>query len=617
MEARRHGEGRPLFRALALRQAPVVVPRRDPRPEKTAAVLATTRDSIGPELPPLTLTPGTRLGPYEILADLGVGGMGEVYRARDPRLGRDVAIKVLPPAFSADVDRLRRFEQEARATAALNHPHILAVYDIGTEAGTTFVVSELLEGKTLRDVLKPGALPGRKAIAYAVQVAQGLAAAHEKGIVHRDLKPENLFITADGRVKILDFGLAKLTEPLRDDAVTDLATMPGSTSPGMIVGTMGYMAPEQIQGLRIDPRTDLFALGCVLYEMLSGARAFSGRTGVDTMSAILNNEPADLSSGAGGIPVGLDRIVRHCLEKDPAQRFHSARDVAFALGEQASISESPMLRSAVPARGLNQRWPLIGLLVASALVAGLVLGLAGLGWMRPRPADVGLHAGELSFEEFQRILAEDKDVVLDTRPHLEYSISHIPGARNVAARPGVPMSIYISDVAEVSRLVGGDMSRPIVLYCNGPFCPKSKRLGDELTMAGHQNIRSYQLGIPVWRAFGGVTVIEADGLRHVLALDHTAVVLDVRDADDFRRGTLPDARNVPRTLVLEGRDVGELRRAKDDGRLPMQDHNTRLIVVGRSAGDARFVAQALTNEAFHNVAYFPGTFEEARAALAR
>ena len=269
------------------------------------------------------------------------------------------------------------------------------------------------------------------------------------------------------------------------------------------------------------------------------------------------------------------------------------------------------------ARVLNQRWPRVGLLVAGVLVAGLVIGAAGLGWLRPRPADVGPHDGELSFEEFQRILAEDKDVVLDTRPHLEYSISHVPGARNVAARPGVPMSVYISDVAEVGRLVGGDMNRPIVLYCNGPFCPKSKRLGDELAVAGHKNIRRYQLGIPVWRAFGGVTVIEADGLRHVLALDHTAVVLDVRDADDFRRGTLPDARNVPRALVLEGRDVGELRRAKDDGRLPMQDHNTRLIVVGRSAGDARFVAQALTNEAFHNVAYFTGTFEEANAALAR
>ena len=566
----------------------------------------------------MSLSANTRLGPYEIVGPLGAGGMGEVYRARDPRLGREVAIKILPTAFSADVDRLRRFEQEARAAAALNHPNILAVYDIGTEAGTTFVVSELLEGKTLREALRQGALPVRKTTAYAVQIAQGLAAAHEKGIVHRDLKPENLFITPDGRVKILDFGLAKLTEPFREDAgVSNLATTPGSTSPGMIVGTVGYMAPEQIQGLQVDPRTDLFALGCVLYEMLSGARAFSGRTGVDAMSAILNNDPADLTAGPDGIPAGLDRIVRHCLEKDPAQRFHSARDVAFALGEQASISGSSTSRIAMTARVRSQRWPLAGLLAVLVLAAVFVLGLTGSGWLRPRLAQVGQHAGELSTEEFQRILAEDQDVVLDTRPHLEYSISHIPGARNVAARPGVPMSVYISDVAEVSRLVGGDMNRAIVLYCNGPFCPKSKRLGDELVAAGHTNIRRYQLGIPVWRAFGGVTVIEADGLRHVLALDRTAVVIDARESDVFRSGTLPGARNIPRTGVLDGRDLGEIRRAKDDGRLPMQDHNTRLIVVGRTTGDARFVAQALTNEAFHNVSYFPGTFEEAKAALAQ
>ena len=568
----------------------------------------------------MDLSPDTRLGPYEIVGPLGAGGMGEVYRARDPRLGREVAIKVLPAAFSADADRLRRFEQEARAAAALNHPHILAVYDIGTEAGTTFVVSELLEGKTLREALRQGALPVRKSTAYAVQIAHGLAAAHEKGIVHRDLKPENLFVTSDGRVKILDFGLAKLTEPLRENAgVSNLVTTPGSTSPGMIVGTVGYMAPEQIQGLQVDPRTDLFALGCVLYEMLSGARAFSGRTAVDTMSAILNDDPADLTASPGGIPAGLDLIVRHCLEKDPAQRFHSARDVAFALGELASISGSSMSRVAMPARARYGRWPLAGLLAALVLVSVIVLGLglAASGWLRPSLAQPDQHAGELSTEEFQRVLVADQDVVLDTRPHLEYSISHIPGARNVAARPGVPMSVYVSDVAEVSRLVGGDMSRAIVLYCNGPFCPKSKRLSDELMTAGHKNIRRYQLGIPVWRAFGGVTVIEADGLRHVLALDRTAVVIDVREADVFRSGSLPGARNIPRTAVLEGRDLGEIRRAKDDGRLPMQDHNTRLIVVGRTTGDARFVAQALTNEAFHNVSYFPGTFEEAKAALAQ
>ena len=312
-----------------------------------------------------------RLGPYEVLSALGAGGMGEVYRARDPRLEREVAVKVLPAGFSADPDRLRRFEQEARAAAALNHPHILAVYDIGTEGGTTFVVSELLEGKTLREACRQGALPVRKATDYAVQIAHGLAAAHEKGIVHRDLKPENLFITADGRVKILDFGLAKLTEPARGDAGdSNLATTPGLTSPGMIVGTVGYMAPEQVQGLQVDPRTDIFALGCVLYEMLSGARAFSGRTAVDTLSAILHDDPVDLTASPAGISAVLDRIVRHCLEKDPAQRFHSARDVAFALGEQTATSASSPSRIAITARGRYQRWSLAGLLVAIVLIMG-------------------------------------------------------------------------------------------------------------------------------------------------------------------------------------------------------------------------------------------------------
>jgi rhodanese-related sulfurtransferase len=179
------------------------------------------------------------------------------------------------------------------------------------------------------------------------------------------------------------------------------------------------------------------------------------------------------------------------------------------------------------------------------------------------------------------------------------------------------MSMYLSDVAEVSRLVGGDLNRAILLYCNGPYCPKSKRLTDELLTAGHTNVRRYQLGIPVWRAFGGVTVIEADGLRYVVARDSTSVVIDAREADAFHGGTLPGARHIPRSGVLDGRDIGELRRAKDDGRLPMEDHNTRIIVIGRSTGDARFVAQAIAHEAFHNVAYFPGTYEEARAALAR
>jgi rhodanese-related sulfurtransferase len=227
----------------------------------------------------------------------------------------------------------------------------------------------------------------------------------------------------------------------------------------------------------------------------------------------------------------------------------------------------------------------------------------------------GQKTPEISTAEMTRVLADGSTVVLDARPHREFAISHIPGAKNVAARPGVAMSMYVSDVAEIGRLVDGHKGRPLVLYCNGPFCGKSNRLADELLAAGYTAVRRYQLGIPVWRALGHPTVVEAEGLRHVAANDRTAVIIDSREPDAFKASALPDARNIPRSVVLEGKDVGEVKRAKDDGRLPMEDHNTRLIVVGRDATEARVVAEAIIREAFHNVSYFPGTYEEARAAL--
>src|SRR5208282_5881890 len=236
----------------------------------------------------MNLTPGTKLGPYEIVSLLGAGGMGEVYRARDSRLRRDVAIKVLPQALSLDSDRMRRFEQEALATAALNHPNILAVFDIGTSEGSPYVVSELLEGETLRERLRTGAIAVRKTLDYAMQIAHGLAAAHEKGIIHRDLKPENLFVTKDGRVKILDFGLAKLTQAdPGSSSGTSMPTATQGTEAGLVMGTAGYMSPEQVRGMVLDPRSDIFSFGAILYEMLSGKKAFHGDTPADTMSSIL------------------------------------------------------------------------------------------------------------------------------------------------------------------------------------------------------------------------------------------------------------------------------------------------------------------------------------------
>src|SRR5712692_9469108 len=287
----------------------------------------------------MRLAAGTRLGPYEILAPLGAGGMGEVYRARDPRLEREVAIKVLPSSFSQDPDRLRRFEQEAKAAGVLNHPNITAVYDVGSQDGAPYVVSELLEGETLRARLAGGAFTPRKALGHALQIAHGLAAAHEKGIVHRDLKPENIFVTRDGRVKILDFGLAKLMQP--EDSTrpqTDLPTV--GSEPGVALGTLGYKSPEQVRGKPADSRSDIFSFGAILYEMLSGKRAFHGDTAADTMSAILTKEPPDLSITNQNISPGLERIVRHCLEKNPERRFHSVHDLAFDLEALSGASIS-------------------------------------------------------------------------------------------------------------------------------------------------------------------------------------------------------------------------------------------------------------------------------------
>ena len=288
----------------------------------------------------MTLAAGARLGPYEIVAPLGAGGMGEVYRARDTRLERTVAIKVLPSRLAADPDALGRFEREARAVAALSHPNILAIHDFGTDRGVAYAVTELLEGKTLRERLEAGRMPPRKAIEYAVQAARGLAAAHDKGIVHRDLKPENVFVTEDGRVKILDFGLARLGAPEQSDTpVTEARTATVATEPGVVMGTVGYMSPEQVRGQVTDHRSDVFSFGAVLYEMLTGRRAFHGGSAADTMSAVLNQEP-ELARTLPGIAPGLEHIVRRCLEKAPGERFQSAHDLAFALSRLSSSGGS-------------------------------------------------------------------------------------------------------------------------------------------------------------------------------------------------------------------------------------------------------------------------------------
>ncbi len=326
----------------------------------------------------MAFTSGARLGVYEVVGLLGAGGMGEVYRARDTRLGREVAIKILPAGLSADTERLLRFEQEARAAAALNHPNILAVFDIGSHDAVPFIVSELLEGETLREKLSHSALPVRKAIEIGVQLAHGLAAAHDKGIVHRDLKPENCFVTVDGHVKILDFGLAKLTQPEGAPAATsNLPTTPVHTQHGMVLGTLGYMAPEQVRGLAVDHRADIFAFGAVLYEMLSGQRAFKGETAADTVSAILKDEPADLPTSERHIPPALARVTDRCLEKAPAARFQTASDLAFALSAISSSSESITQYARVDGHREAPQWrPSVERLGWVALVIALATALA-------------------------------------------------------------------------------------------------------------------------------------------------------------------------------------------------------------------------------------------------
>jgi Tol biopolymer transport system component len=327
----------------------------------------------------MSLPPGTKLGEYEILGPLGAGSMGEVYRARDSRLNREVAIKVLPGLASAEPDRLQRFEIEAKAAAALSHPNILAVFQMGTHEGAPYLVSELLEGKTLGESLRRGPLPLRQAIQFGVQIAHGLAAAHEKGIVHRDLKPDNLFVTKDGRIKILDFGLAKVTP--QKQATTNLATT--ITRLGVAMGTVGYMSPEQVRGQLTDHRTDIFAFGAILCEMVMGQRTFQRETEADTVSAILNEEPPAVSQFSPDIPVSLERVIRRCLEKNPEQRFHSASDLAFAL---EALSDPAWSLSGAHPIPIESPKPRRLSFIAAALGLFVLGGLLAFLWLRPQPS---------------------------------------------------------------------------------------------------------------------------------------------------------------------------------------------------------------------------------------
>jgi eukaryotic-like serine/threonine-protein kinase len=410
----------------------------------------------------MSLASGAKLGPYEIQSSLGAGGMGEVYRARDMRLGRDVALKILPESFARESDRLRRFEQEAQAVAALNHPNILAIFDTGQNNGLPFLVSELLEGETLRTLLDRGAMPQRKTIDYGVQIAQGLAAAHEKGIVHRDLKPENIFVTKDARIKILDFGLAKLAQKVSAAAADDGVTLTSShTAAGVVMGTASYMAPEQVRGEPSDPRTDIFAFGAVLYEMLSGTRAFRRDTPAETMTAVLKEDPPEISDNSRSVSPALDRIVRRCLEKDPEQRFQSAKDLSFALSALSGTGSSAAARIAEKTRSTP-------LLVGSAIfllsiIAGGAIWLAA---HRSPRAEQMQFAIPVSGEVSHMALSADGTTLAFVSPEEKSGIPTIylqhvgsPDARILPGTEGASYPFWSPDGAHLGFFADGKLQR--------------------------------------------------------------------------------------------------------------------------------------------------------------
>jgi eukaryotic-like serine/threonine-protein kinase len=585
----------------------------------------------------VALAPGRRLGPYEVVAPLGAGGMGEVYRARDTRLGREVALKVLPADRAGDPDRLRRFETEARAVAALSHPHILAVHDVGTEGGVSFVVFELLEGRTLRRVLEQGPLAPRRVVEYAVQACRALAAAHDKGIHHRDLKPENLMLTREGQVKVLDFGLAKLA---RDDG-TGSGESSTTTDAGVVLGTAGYMSPEQARGLPADARSDVFSLGAVLYEMLAGRRAFSGDTAVDTLSAILHRDPPEITTAAGPVPVGLESVVRRCLEKDPQERFQSARDVAFALEALSGSSTTRRATEAEARRGWRRA------AVGAAVVAGLALvalaaHLAGRRAVeRPLPEYRRLTHGR-GWVGGARFTADGQAVVYaaqwgDGAPEVYRQRLDSPLPHPLSLGPAEPVAAH---GAEVALVAGGTLLR--VPAEGGPPRPMLEGVvsadwgpgGRDLAIVRQAGADALRLEYPVGRVLrevGGVHVLRRvrvapDGAL-IAAADHPngatdpegyVIAVDPSGRERIRSGPWkslgglawsPDGQEIwfsaadapgggrlalhavdgsgRARLLLRGPGDLDLEDVRPDGRVLVRQRQFRLEVRGRLRGDAR------------------------------
>jgi TolB-like protein/Flp pilus assembly protein TadD len=398
----------------------------------------------------MSLAPGARRGPYEVVGLLGAGGMGEVYRARDTRIGREVALKILPAPLAGDPERQRRFEQEARAAGRLNHPNILTLHDVGVHDGWPYLVTELLEGETLRKHLERGPLPRRTAADWAAQVARGLSAAHEKGIVHRDLKPENLFVTREGHLKILDFGLAKLTPPDQPTA-QDATTWTRETAPGSVLGSVGYMSPEQVRGQPADHRSDIFSFGAVLYEVLSGTPAFRKETGAETMTAILREQPPELPTGGPAPFPGLERILGHCLEKRPEDRYQSARDLVFDL-EQLSDLPSSTSGGARPLRPITWLTPAVAVVLLVVLVAVLA-------WRRTHGPAATPAAGprRIAVLPFENLAAPDREYFADgMTDEVRGKLASLPGLQVIARASSVQYKKSKKPASQIASELGAN-----------------------------------------------------------------------------------------------------------------------------------------------------------------
>ncbi len=513
----------------------------------------------------MPLTTGERLGPYEINGLIGKGGMGEVYRARDTRLDRTVAIKVLPAEFSAQEERLRRFEQEAQALGALSHPNLLAIHDVGSQNGTHFLVSELLEGESLRQRLEEGALPVRKAMDLGVQIAKGLAAAHEKGIVHRDIKPDNIFLTRDGRAKILDFGLAKQAGTNGSGENATITAV--ATQPGVVLGTAGYMSPEQVRGKPADARSDIFSLGAVLYEMVAGLRAFHGESSVETMNAILKEDPPAIS---GNVPPAIERVIRRCLEKAPEERFQSARDLSFALEALSAPTSTSAREAAIPARE-NRRWIPVLAIAAAAMALGAG-GFAGFKLRAPiEPTFRQLIFGR-GFIETARFTPDGQNVVYGAswngKPFeifttgldgLESRSLGLPPANILGIGSNGEMAVSLGmhhtmiwmtsgTLAEVS-LTGGAPRPVLENVCDGDMSPDGKRMAI-VRCSGATETLEFPSGTVLFRTSGFISSVRISREGDAIAFAEHPLL-----GDDRGYLTLADLQGKSKRLTKEWSSV--------------------------------------------------------------